>query len=734
MERYYNDVNRILSPDKINEMEERRIVRLNEAGISEDSVIGEGSENLNNWNSAFNENIVRGKADVDFCFRDQWTVVERSEFMRVSKPCMMFNVLYDPLKKVVGEYRKNKPNLMVRSLNGLGSQKEIDLRTNLIRTISYQSQNDLVYQTAFKSALSLSFGAYQIGVEYESPKSFNKVIRYYLINDATTCAWDPCAQKPHKGDGNFCSRGFVLTRDEFFATYPYITNPVSWVDPFMLLNYQAQTRDLIVFQDYYKKEWYPLIIYKLSNGLTVTADEWKDLQKQFELRKNLAREAIVLGGMILNEIPKIVEDRQTQDYKIMHYRMLRNQIIDFSEWKSKQLPIPFVDGDSTFIEGRQYTKSFIHEAKDAQKTLNYYKSETAAEIKNRRREQWMATPDNIKGYEQQWRNPEVQIGALMAQPDPKTGAMPIKSNAWEISQGLLENSRAAYQDIQEILGISQNESGVGRDISGKARRERKMEGGMSADVFLDNMNQAVEQGGRIVNDLLSYVIGQDERQFTITKQDGKTEMIILNKKISEDKLENALSNNEFDVEISAGPSFAVQKEIALEFFQETLKVAPQAFNLIADLWVANLDIQQMQLMKDRFKTLVPPEMIAKEEGKEPPPPKPPSPQEQLAQAEIAEKMSKVKSNEAKIGLDQQKLDFEKQELEFEKQELLVKWQELQEKLKSDKFDHAIDLHKTMIGHSAKAHSDELGHREHLVGVLADLHKHKNPIKESKTVK
>ena len=63
---------------------------------------------------------------------------------------------------------------------------------------------------------------------------------------------------------------------------------------------------------------------------------------------------------------------QTQDYKIMHYRLIQNQIIDFAEWPSKYLPIVYVDGDSYYIEGRQYTKSFIHRrARDAQKFINY---------------------------------------------------------------------------------------------------------------------------------------------------------------------------------------------------------------------------------------------------------------------------------------------------------------------------------------------------------------------------
>lgn len=706
----YDDVLNGLTPNQINELEERRIDKLNKAGINEDEVIDKAYQDGNNWNSYSNENIVRGKADVDFCFRDQWNTVERSEFMRLSKPPLQYNVTYDAVKKAVAENRKNRPDLMVRSLNGKASQEELTLRANLLRTIAYQNQHDLVYQTAFKSAVSLGFGAFQVDVDFESPRSFNKVIKLRIITDPTTCSWDPTALMPHKGDGNFCSRSYVFTEDEFFATYPYILDPQSWIDPFMLLDYQSQTRNLIVVQDRFVKEWYPLIIHKLSNGMTVTDWQWEDMQKQAGELKELAREAIVVGGIILNEIPKIRMTRQTQDYRVMHYRMLRNQIIDFTEWHSRQLPIPFVDGDSFYIEGRQYTKSLIHEAKDAQKAFNYYKSEILAEVKNRRREQWMGTPDNIKGYEQMWRNPEAQIGIMLAQPDPKTNAMPIKSPAWEISPGLLAAAQTSYGDIQQILGYADKHDSVGADQSGRARRERKMEGMDSNYVFYDNFRQSVEQGGRIMNDLLKVVIGEDEREMSITKKNGASEKIILNKMQGE-KLMNTLSHGEFDVEISAGPSSQSQKEIALEFFQQTMGIAPQQFPLIADLWVENLDIEQMPAMRDRFKTLVPPDILAKEEGKPPPQPKP-NPQEEMMQMEMAEKKANIQAKLDKSKIDQGKLELEAKELQLEEMKLKLEAHELKIKLEQDQRDHIMDLHKT-----------EIAHRGKLTETLAGIHKH-----------
>jgi hypothetical protein len=717
MERETRDVNTDnLSSKEIDEMEDRRISMLNEAGIDEGDVLSKAAEGLNIWNSYFNENIVRGKDDVNFVIRDQWTAVERSEFTRLFKPAMTFNKLYDATKKVVGEQRKNKPDLIVRSLTGKATQEQINLRADLVRTISYQSQNDLVYQTAFKNALMMGFGSFQILLDYESPRSFNRVIRYGLINDPTTCSWDATATKPHKGDGNYCSRRFVFTRDEFFATFPYVTNPVSFIDPYMMLDFQWTTRDTIIVCDEFRKEWYPLIIFKLSDGTTATENEWKEREKKFEDNKEIT-EGSVVGEIVKRDIPKIVGKRQTQDYSIMHYRMLKDQIIDFSEWPSRQLPIPFVDGDSNYIEGRQYTKSFIHEARDAQKCVNYFNSEIASEIKNRRREQWLGTPDNIIGYEQDWRNPELQMGILRAKPDPKTGRMPEKQQPWDLSPALMANAQRATQDINEILGFSEAESLQGRDISGKARRERKLEGSMSAYVFFDNLNQAIEQGGRVVNDLLPYIIGDDERHMVISKQDGKTKSVIMNQKDKDGMMMNQLDKGDFDVEIDTGPSFSVQKDIALEFLQQTLQAFPQSFPLIADLWAKNLDVQFMPQIAERFQSMVPPEILAKENGQPPPPPKP-DPQAMMMQQEMQMKQHQMQIEEQKMQIEMQQvrdraaeLQIRQEKHELEKAELFMKAHELQDKMGMNSKKDQLESQKA-----------EMGFTTQIAKLYADMHK------------
>jgi len=707
-----------MSNEDINEMEERRIERLNEAGINEMDVLSTAKDNINIWQNYFNENMTRGKDDMNFCLRDQWTAIERSEFNRLFKVCFTFNKMLDPVNKVVGEQRKNKPDLMVRSLTGKADQDAINLRADLVRTIAYGSETDLVYQTAFKSALLLGWGAFQVDIDYESPLSFNRVIKYRLISDPTKCAWDPAGVKPHKGDGDYCSYQYVMSREEFSATYPYIFNPVSYADPRMFLDFQWETRDTIIVCDYYVKEWFPVKLLKLSNGQAVTEGQWEEMQKDIKKQKELAAQSLESGGIvgqaILDMIPRVVGERHTQDYRIMHYRLIKDRIIEFSEWPSKYLPIIYVDGNSHFIEGRQYTRSFIHEARDAQKFINYVGSEIATEIKNRRREQWLGTPDNIIGQEQQWRNPELQMGILIAKPDPKTGQMPTKQPAWQLSNELLSQFQRGSQDLREILGYSESQEIQGRDISGKARRERKMEGSMATYVYMDNLNQSIEQGGRVVLDLLPYIVGEDERHMVISKKDGRTESVVLNKSMSDGSIENKIEYGDYDIELDTGPSFAVQKEMALEFFQQTLAANPQTFPLIADLWAKNLDVQYMQQIADRFKTLVPPQILAKEEGKELPP-QPPSPQEMAMQMEMQLKQADLQSK-------QKELDLKMQKLELEKAELLLQAQKAQMDSELNIYDHQANIQKSMIAHGLDHKKAELDYTAKIAKIVSDLHK------------
>ena len=124
------------------------------------------------------------------------------------------------------------------------------------------------------------------------------------------------------------------------------------------------------------------------------------------------------------------------------------------------------------------------------------------------------------------------MGILMAKPDPKTGQLPTKMQPWDLSPALMANMQRGGQDLREILGTSEQQELQGRDISGTARRERKLEGAMSSYIFDSNLHQSIEQGGRIVLDLLPAIVGDEERHMVVSQMNGHSNLsVVLNKRM-----------------------------------------------------------------------------------------------------------------------------------------------------------------------------------------------------------
>src|SRR5512135_224127 len=210
------------------------IDELDSYGVNETSILDTARKAINTWTGYFQDNITAGKRDMKFLLRDQWESNERAQFIQLAKVCLTFNTMADVVNKIIAEQRKMRPALMVRSINGIARDEDLQLRTDLLRSISYHSDNDIVYQTAFASAMQFGYGAFSIYTDYESSTSFRRVIKYDLIEDPTTIFFDPAAKMPHKGDGNYCGRLIMMSLDEFQSTYPHIPNPVSYQQPQIL--------------------------------------------------------------------------------------------------------------------------------------------------------------------------------------------------------------------------------------------------------------------------------------------------------------------------------------------------------------------------------------------------------------------------------------------------------------------------------------------------------------------
>lgn len=679
-------------------------------GIDEKKVLDSSRTAINTWSSYFQDNITAGKRDMKFLLRDQWESNERAQFILLQKVCLTINTMADTVNKIIAEQRKMRPALMVRSINGIASDEDLQLRTDLLRSISYHSDNDIVYQTAFASALQFGYGGFSIYIDYETPNSFRKVIKYSMCEDPTTLFFDPAAKEPHKGDGNYCGRLIMMSLDEFTSTYPWIDNPVSYQQPQMINTRLFKMKDIVVICEFFQKEWFPKIIHELTDGRIVDQEEFEEIELEYNSIEKRIKEETKDGDepsaadvIILRQRPEIKATRHTQDYRIMHYRLLRDRIIDVTEWPSKELPIVFVPGRISYLEGKQYTKSFICDARDIQKFANYLLSDIASEVKNRRREQWLGTPDNIVGQEQKWRLPETQQGILLANIDPKTGQLPQRFPASEVPQSILATLNYAVSGIQQVLGYYDANLGkASNETSGVAIENRASQGNLSAFVYFDNMNQAIAQGGKIVLSLMPSIYGE-ERSVVLSNASGESRTIMLNEETKDGDVKNPIMEGDYDIEISAAPSFAIQKAQSLELFMKLATSNPEILPLVADLIAKNLDIEDQHRIVKRFEKLVPPAILAEERGEDPPP-KQESPQEKMMQMQQQMAQQQLKEKE-------QELKIKEQRLELDKAKLSMAAIELQEKLKNHEHEREYGMHKADLDFTAK-----------IAAIVKDLHK------------
>jgi hypothetical protein len=727
-----------ISPEQIEEIEDERVKMLEEWGIDESAVIAEIHKNRGSWTAYFEENNTKGKEDLEFYYRDQWTSIERSEFDRTFTPALVINKLYDPIRKIIGEQRENTPQIKVRSVTGKAEQASIDLNTDMLKRIAYSSNSKVVYQQCFQSQMLFSYGAFMVDIDYENSKSFFQDIMYKWKEEPEKCFWDPRAMESHKGDGNFCGFPTTLSVEEYDARYPNVSHPQSFSDPSALTMFQWYDNETIVVVDYWVKEWYTKTILLLGTGEVVTDDEFEEMKKTGgyaelkKLQKSAAKkindmedeiDPEVADNFITGMVPpefEVVNQRVTDDYRIMHYRCTADKVLEFEEWPSKMLPLIFCAGDTYYEQGQQYTRSFLNQAKDAQRTINYLASNIAGQLKNSSKGQWLGTPTNVMGpgMEYQWQNPETQQGILLANPDSKKGSdpMPTRIQPSELPQSLIIHYNRATADLKEVLGVYDTQLGAeGPAEANRTVANRISQGMGSASIFRDNLNRAIEQAAKVALDMFPAVY-DTERTLTLTRANGTQYTTTINQQMDDGSTQNVIEKGDFDLELDAGPSYAMQKKEAIEILLGLVQAgganpnSPPVFPLVADLVAKNLDLEFSQQLAERFKIMVPPAVLAKEEGKPPPPPEP-NPQEQMMQKQMQLADAKLEDSKHELQIREAKMGIEQQRAKLQQAELMLKAQSLQHDMEKERMRDATEQSKT-----------QLDFQSEMIKILADLKK------------
>lgn len=575
-----------------------------DTSLPEQERLGDIKDNIESYYNYAGENIDTARDSKAFLYGDQWEEFVQAEYQALGRVTLTFNKIAAYQRRLSGEYRAATPAIQVDPVGARNERNETmaNIYEAWIRSIFLSSNAKRSFQKAFDNATIGGFGAIGIQNQYKNTKDFEQEVKVLFIEEPERCGWDPAATEPTKCDGDFSFYYYELSKKEFEKTYgfeapttegmPYLNNQFTWSDT-----------DNVTVVDYYEKEYFDVELYKLANGRAVTRQEYKKMRDFLE-------ENPQYKNADLERQLEVIQKRKAKDYTIYNYKLVGDKILERQKFAGRELPHIYADGNSYRLDGRQYIQAFIKDAMDPQRFENFIKSETVQNLKDSTKEDYIATPANIQGFEEQWKDKRRRKGTLMANPDPITKGMPMKQPPSQINPQLLNLNVTSEEDIKSTLGVFDSNQGAGTtDLSGKAENIRINQGNLSSFVYIDNVNQAVEQTAKAALSLFRGLFtGHTEIQGI--NEDGTPFNAEINIPTLNNKILNDVTEGDFKVSISASSSFAAQRDAEYQRILGFANSFPTMQNTIQDLAARKLNSDVSADIAKRAQLTLPPEIQA----------------------------------------------------------------------------------------------------------------------------
>lgn len=536
---------------------------------------------------------------------EQWPDAIKRQRELEARPCLTINKLPAFIRQVVNDARQNKPGITVHPGDSQADIETAQIIEGLIRNIEITSDADVAYDTALESAVSGGFGYFQINTAFTSDDTFDQDIVIERIANPFTVYGDPYSEAADSSDWNCAFVATQMSRDAFATKYKgkkaidwdglgYRGLPSPWIDG-----------DQVMVCAYWEREEVEKLLFAMSNGELV--DE--EAAQQLEL----------LG------IERVGEPRTVKSHKVTQYTLSGAEILDTIEWPGKYIPIIPVYGDEVNIEGERHFRSLVRDAKDAQREHNYWRSTAAETIALAPRAPFIGPIGAFKTAIKKWRTANDSSHAFIEYDGPVAPARQAYSGP---DVGAMQQAMAATDDMKAILGIFDASLGQrSNETSGRAIRERRMQGDTSSFHFIDNLTRAIRHAGRILIDLIPHVYST-ERVIRVLGPDMKPQ----NHRIAPGAAQQPqpmqpqgqaqsiarifdITAGKYDLTVSAGSSFSNQREEARSEIVEIIRSVPESARVLGPMYLRNSDWVGAEEAADKIEAMgqppqgqVPPEI------------------------------------------------------------------------------------------------------------------------------
>lgn len=610
-----------------------------EAG-SDESIIELAKERYKLASDAVQDERRLGDSDIDFLTGDQWPAAERKTREENSRPVITINKLPQFVNQITNDQRQNRPQIKISPVDDKADIHTAKMLQGLCRHVWTNSNADTAVDNAFDNAVSRSYGYWRILTDYANDFSFDQEILIEPILNPNTVFLDPFCKKPDGSDAEF---GFIedeISKDEFERKYPDAKLSGDWSQAVQNSGDWVKEKACRILE-YFYKDYKDQTIHLMSDGTVKTKEE---LEEKVEIE--VPNEDIVPSldetlGIQATKTVKTTLQKQLEEQGITidktrvsriatvkWCKLVDNEILEKKEFPSKYIPLVPVYGKQINKDGKKILESLIRHSKDSQRIYNYLKSMEVETISLAPKTPWIATPEQIKGYEAMYQSSSrVNYGVMFYNPVSTNTGQPLPPPTRQTSeppiQAVTQASMLASEDMKATNGMYDVTLGNrGEQKSGIAIQRANAQSQTSNFHFMDNLSRAIRLTGKILLDMFPRIYDYPTVK-RIIGEDGTETMVKLNEEFTDEKTQEAryydLSVGTYDAIVETGPSYATKRQEAAASMLELNASAPQIAQVAGDLMIKAMDWEGASEIAERLKRTIDPKILGENQDKEVPP-------------------------------------------------------------------------------------------------------------------
>jgi len=502
------------------------------------------------------------REDMRVLYEGPWDPKEKKARKDANRPCLSLDEIQQYLNQLVNGVRQKKRAVKVIPTGSGANDETAELRQNRIRQIEYQSHAQSAYSTAFENAAQRSYGWIRVSTEYISEKSFNQQCVIRRIPNPDTILVDPGCKEADCSDMRGLFALDVIRKEKFKAQWPnaevrdfteeHVTLAPAWI----------HEKDIQI-AEYWKVKSAFKNLYLVNGPDGQPLEILEDDPKFTELYK----------------AARILRKRKVEVQTVCQYITNGIEILEENEWLGRWIPFVPVFGKEVFMDTGTGSKrkliSLVRLARDPYMLYCYYRTQQAEFACLLPKVPATGYEGQFAGHEDEWAPnitiPFRQVKGITDGTGPNLLPLPQPTQYDPTGIGIMDAAaESARRAIQAAIGINPLPTAAQRrnEKSGVALEKIEQQQDQGSFHFVDNYERALEQVGRILNDLLPKV-EDTARDISVRAPDDTYSMVHINEPKQDPKTGEtkhySMTTGEHDVTINTGQSFTSQREEANAF-------------------------------------------------------------------------------------------------------------------------------------------------------------------------